>query len=92
NLRAISAEEEVNSVSHSEQLVNTITTTPFYRYVGKPCLGNKKRQAFRYLLKYWERFARRHAIQYVISFGSLLGQYRNKDAIPWDGDVDVMVN
>lgn len=63
-----------------------------YRHTVKPCPLNKDRETFAALLTYWDSLSKRHNISYVIGLGSLLGQYRNQDIIPWDDDVDVLVN
>ncbi|XP_028394060.1 uncharacterized protein LOC114518291 isoform X3 [Dendronephthya gigantea] len=52
---------------------------------------NPKREIFQELLKEWVTIAKRNNISYVLSSGSLLGQYRNGDVIPWDIDVDVLL-
>ena len=57
-----------------------------------PCPGNKNRQQFIDLLGHWDQFAERCVVKYVIAMGSLLGQYRNKDVIPGDEDVGVLVD
>ena len=53
--------------------------------------NNPKRAIFQELLRKWIYLADRNNINYVLSSGSLLGQYRNQDVIPWDIDVDVML-
>ena len=52
---------------------------------------NPKREILQGLLNEWVRMAKRNNISYVLSSGSLLGQYRNGDIIPWDIDVDVLL-
>lgn len=52
---------------------------------------NPKRAIFQELLREWVKIAVRNNISYVLSSGSLLGQYRNGDVIPWDIDVDVIL-
>ena len=53
--------------------------------------SNPKRPIFQELLRGWIKIAERNNISYVLSSGSLLGQYRNGDVIPWDIDVDIML-
>ena len=53
--------------------------------------SNPKRAIFQELLRKWIHLADRENINYVLSSGSLLGQYRNQDVIPWDTDIDVML-
>ena len=51
-----------------------------------------KRAKFVELLREWIKIAEKNDISYVLSSGSLLGQYRNADVIPWDIDVDVILD
>lgn len=67
---------------------------PFQKHdTAKPCPRiNTNREEFKTLLKRWHFLAESHGIEYVIAMGSLLGQYRNNEPIPWDGDVDILVD
>ena len=56
------------------------------------CPLNKEREGFAKLLAHWHTLATFYKIPYVIGCGSLLGQHRNGDMIPWDEDVDVLVD
>ena len=56
------------------------------------CPSNENKEIFAALLRYWDALSRQHNISYVIGLGSLLGQYRTQDVIPWDDDVDVLVD
>ena len=56
------------------------------------CSRNKDRESFAALLAHWHQLATFYKIPYVIGCGSLLGQYRDSDIIPWDEDVDVLVD
>jgi phosphorylcholine metabolism protein LicD len=47
---------------------------------------------YRLLLKRWDQIATEHKIQYVIAYGTLLGQIRNQDFIPYDYDIDVIID
>ena len=65
-----------------------------YQHIeGKPCspLNGRRREHVR-MLSYWHDFARRHGVEYTITFGTLLGQYRNEEPVPWEHDVDVLIN
>ena len=44
------------------------------------------------LLSLFHTFAIKNDIHYSIWAGNLLGYYRNKDMIPWDDDIDILVN
>ena len=77
----------------------TFTSFQFFRSWGNdnlqtvtPYPGNKNRKQFIDLLRHWDLFAERYGVKYVIAMGLLGGQYRNKDVIPWDEDVDVLVD
>lgn len=52
---------------------------------------NSKRELFQELLKEWISLVNGSNVSYVLSSGSLLGQYRTQDIIPWDYDLDVLV-
>ena len=56
------------------------------------CPLNENKEIFAALLRYWDVLSRRNNISYVIGLGSLLGQYRTQDVIPWDDDVDVLAD
>ena len=52
---------------------------------------NPKREILQDLLREWIKLTARNNISYVLSSGSLLGQFRNGDIILWDNDVDVIL-
>ena len=41
------------------------------------------------MLKDFDRTCRKHNVEYVLNYGSLLGAIRHKGFIPWDNDVDI---
>ena len=51
-----------------------------------------RRGAYRELFRRWAALAEKHNVSYALACGSLLGQYRNEDMIPWDTDIDVYVD
>lgn len=53
--------------------------------------GEAKLTNFRELLAEWKRIAAEYNLSYWLTWGTLLGCYRNGQFIPWDGDVDVAV-
>jgi len=44
------------------------------------------------LLKYVDGFLREQGIEYSLTYGSLLGQVRHGGFIPWDDDLDIMLD
>ena len=53
---------------------------------------HRRRSDFRRIFEHWVMLAEKHNIPYVLACGSLLGQYRTQDIIPWDWDIDVYVD
>lgn len=67
-----------------------LSDRPPYTAYGKGCKENPYRERFKILLKSWEGIAARQNItDYFICFGSMLGQARNGDCVPYDHDVDI---
>ena len=44
------------------------------------------------ILRIWKAITVSYKITYFLTYGSLLRAVRNSDFIPWDGDIDVMVD
>ena len=40
----------------------------------------------------WKNISETYKIPYFLYAGTLIGAARNADAIPWDGDMDIMVD
>lgn len=53
----------------------------------------KDRQAYLYrLLKNVSRVCREMNLNWVLYYGALLGYYRNKEILPWDPDLDILMD
>ena len=65
-------------------------------YGDSTCKTTKKRinkeKTLVKILRIWKAITVRYNITYFLTYGSLLGAVRNSDFIPWDGDIDVMVD
>jgi len=58
-------------------------------YGDNTCPKNTDREGWRKLFQEWVKIATKHRIRYFLSFGSLLGAWRNEDIIPYDQDTDI---
>ena len=56
------------------------------------CPKIPKRKDFYEILRHWIQISKQNNIEYVLAYGSLLGAMRDGDVIPYDSDVDVLVN
>ena len=54
--------------------------------------GNPLKEINVDLFKQWKSISKKHNISYFLVYGSLIGAVRNENFIPYDGDVDIMVN
>ena len=65
-------------------------------YGDKTCsenkLGNPRKETFVKILKHWKEISKRFNIPYFLVHGSLIGAVRNGDFIPWDHDMDIMID
>ena len=55
------------------------------------CPKNPNRKDFYEILRHWIQISKQNNIEYVLACGSLLGAMRDGDVIPYDSDVDVLV-
>ena len=61
-----------------------------YGEVG--CPDNPWRKALKKLLLHWIQISKQNNIEYVLACGSLLGAMRDGDVIPYDSDIDILVD
>ena len=65
-------------------------------YGEKTCHENKnghpEKELFVEILHGWKSISRQYNIPYFLFYGSLIGAFRNADFIPWDHDMDIMVD
>ena len=65
-------------------------------YGDKSCVenknGNSHKETFVEILQAWKSISSQYNIPYFLVFGTLIGAVRNADFIPWDSDMDIMVD
>jgi hypothetical protein len=54
--------------------------------------GNPSKTTFVRLLNHWKSISKKYGIPYFLVYGSLIGAVRNADFIPWDQDMDILVD
>ena len=64
-------------------------TSSVYGELG--CPDNPWKKDFYELFRHWIQISKQYNIKYVLACGSLLGAMRDGDVIPYDSDVDVLV-
>ena len=61
-------------------------------YGDNTCRDNSNRAAFTKIFKTWLEIAKKYNITYFLTTGTLLGAWRNQDLIPYDQDMDVLID
>ena len=61
-------------------------------YGERGCPDNPWRRGLSELVRAWTNISKQHNIEYVLSCGSLLGAMRDSDVIPYDSDVDILID
>jgi len=59
---------------------------------GDGTCKESNRTNYRDILTKWKSLADTYKIPYFLYAGSLIGAARNADIVPWDGDMDIMVD
>ena len=59
---------------------------------GKVLINDKQKQKLTNALLNIHNIFEKHNIWYVIAFGTLLGAVRHRGLIPWDDDIDLLIN
>ncbi|XP_064607832.1 uncharacterized protein LOC135472311 [Liolophura sinensis] len=57
-----------------------------------PVLSSTQKRIFRELMENFHKICSVHGITYILYAGSLLGSYRHHGMVPWDDDIDVLIN
>lgn len=61
-------------------------------YGESGCPDNPWRQGLSELFQAWTDISKQYSIEYVLACGSLLGAMRNSDVIPYDSDIDILID
>ena len=61
-------------------------------YGEQGCPDNPWREDLYDLFRTWVQISKQNNIEYVLACGSLLGAMRNGDVIPYDSDIDILID
>ena len=61
-------------------------------YNESTCKDNPGRLEILKLLTFWVDFSARYNMSYALMWGSLLGLVRVNDVLPWDHDIDIIID
>ena len=79
-------------LNHSNQWLVRASFTDSHDYGEKNCRKLHNTKVSTSLLRKWKELVSKYNIRYFLDSGSLLGAWRNGDFIPYDQDIDVVVN
>ena len=79
---------------HQSKQTEDITKQPARKsvYGELGCPDNPWREDLFELLHAWYNISKQNHIEYVLAFGSLLGAMRDGDVIPYDSDIDILLD
>ena len=79
---------------HSSKQIADITEQPVRKsiYGELGCPDNPWREDLSELFRAWSNISKQNQIEYVLACGSLLGAMRDGDVIPYDSDIDILVD
>ena len=86
------ARQHSDSLQPYKPLDNSTSHQNYIPYGDGSCGDNPDRGIFTDLFSQWLSLAKRHNITYFLTTGTLLGAWRNSDLIPYDRDIDVLVD
>lgn len=61
-------------------------------YNDTTCKDSKHLYNLKKLLEFWIKFAGKHSIRYALMWGTLLGLERVNYILPWDHDIDIIID
>ena len=61
-------------------------------YGDNTCERSRDRAIYKKLMKRWMEIAREYNVTYFLTYGSLLGAWRNQEVVPYDLDMDVSID
>ena len=64
----------------------------FSVYGDTNCSGNSNRNILEKIFEKWLEMSKESGIVFFLTCGTLLGSYRNGELIPYDSDLDVLIN
>lgn len=81
-----------NKESESYKHIRNIYNHKLSKKFDKQNLINPHTDTYNKILEWFEKFAVNHNINYSIAYGTLLGQLRDKNYIPYDEDTDIFIS
>lgn len=73
-----------NNINNNKKYLSTI--------YGYQCPNNPNKKYFDILITKWDLISKTYKIPYSLTYGTLLGQVRHRDYIPYDEDIDIHID